>query len=82
MSVAGAFGVRFAGVDFVTPDPAAPVSAGGAFIELNTTPGIHHHDVEPRVRPLPAAVRVLSSLLKVSPARVVPDTRESGKETP
>lgn len=39
-------GAAFAGVDVVTVDPTRPLrETGGAFIEVNTTPGIHHHDV-------------------------------------
>lgn len=65
-SIAERFGSRFAGVDFVTPDPTRPLtSCGGVFLELNTTPGIHHHDTAGD-RPLPVAVRVLSRLLSVS----------------
>lgn len=37
-------GSRFAGVDIVTVDPAVPLEQNrGAFLEVNTTPGIHHH---------------------------------------
>lgn len=58
-------GSRFAGVDVVTVDPSRPLlSAGGAFLEINTTPGIHHHyhtDDERRTHPV--AVRVLRRLL-------------------
>lgn len=58
-------GSRFAGVDVVTADPSRPLAqAGGAFIEINTTPGIHHHyhtDDERRTHPV--AVRVLRRLL-------------------
>lgn len=58
-------GSRFAGVDVVTADPARSLAgAGGAFIEINTTPGIHHHyhtDDERRTHPV--AVRVLRRLL-------------------
>jgi len=39
-------GVSFAGIDVVTVDPSRPLGGGiGALIEINTTPGIHHHDV-------------------------------------
>lgn len=59
-------GSRFAGVDVVTADPARPLGeAGGAFLEINTTPGIHHHyhtDDERRTHPV--AVRVLRRLLE------------------
>jgi cyanophycin synthetase len=37
-------GSRFAGVDIITVDPAIPLAENnGAFLEVNTTPGIHHH---------------------------------------
>jgi len=82
-SIAAAFGTRFAGVDFVTCDPRLPLTGAAVFLELNTTPGIHHHDIEPSRRPLPVAVRVLSSLLCVSTQRpVFGTTQESGKEKP
>lgn len=59
-------GSRFAGVDLVTPDPSLPLEAcGGAFLELNTTPGIHHHyQDEDDHRGHPVAVRVLHALLR------------------
>jgi glutathione synthase/RimK-type ligase-like ATP-grasp enzyme len=37
-------GVRFAGVDVVTPNPSLPlVESGGAILEVNATPSYHHH---------------------------------------
>ncbi|HEX8692847.1 MAG TPA: hypothetical protein VF746_10530 [Longimicrobium sp.] len=58
-------GSRFAGVDVVTLDPGRSLEeSGGALIEINTTPGIHHHyhtDDERRTHPV--AVRVLRRLL-------------------
>jgi cyanophycin synthetase len=58
-------GSRFAGVDLVTPDISGPLDeCGGAFIELNTTPGIHHHyQTDQDLRAHPVAVRVLAALL-------------------
>jgi hypothetical protein len=39
-------GASFAGVDIVAVDPTLPLREGGAaLIEINTTPGIHHHNV-------------------------------------
>ncbi|MBE0595543.1 MAG: hypothetical protein IH616_24410 [Gemmatimonadales bacterium] len=39
-------GASFAGVDVVSVDPALPLRPGAAaMIEINTTPGIHHHHV-------------------------------------
>ena len=56
-------GTRFAGIDLLTNDPSVPLAAsGGVFLELNTTPGIHHHYIGgegPAV-----AVRVLRYLLE------------------
>jgi cyanophycin synthetase len=63
--VVASVGSRFAGVDIVTTDPSLPLEeTGGAFIELNTTPGIHHHYQVPNDhRRHPVAVAVLESLL-------------------
>ncbi len=37
-------GSRLAGVDVLTNDPGVPLErSGGVFLELNTTPGLHHH---------------------------------------
>jgi D-alanine-D-alanine ligase-like ATP-grasp enzyme len=39
-----AVGLRLAGIDVVTIDPARPLGeTGGAVIEVNGTPGLHHH---------------------------------------
>ncbi len=39
-----ALGSRFAGVDLLTNDPSRTlVESGGVFLEINTTPGMHHH---------------------------------------
>lgn len=58
-------GTRFAGIDLLTNDPSLPLAAsGGVFLELNTTPGIHHHYIGgegPAV-----AARVLRYLLEES----------------
>jgi cyanophycin synthetase len=58
-------GSRFAGIDLVTSDPTVPLEeSGGAFLELNTTPGIHHHyHTEEEWRSHPVAVQVLRHLL-------------------
>jgi phosphosulfolactate synthase len=65
---------RFAGVDVVTADPSRPLAeTGGAFIESNTTPGIHHHyhtDDERRTHPV--AVRVLRRLLEADAPPSIP----------
>jgi D-alanine-D-alanine ligase-like ATP-grasp enzyme len=37
-------GSRFAGVDLLTNDPSRTLAeSGGVFLEINTTPGMHHH---------------------------------------
>jgi len=37
-------GTALAAVDIITPDPQrALADAGGVIIEVNTTPGLHHH---------------------------------------
>ena len=60
-----AVGSRFAGIDLLTNDPSVPLSAsGGIFLELNTTPAMHHHYVSgdgPSV-----AVRILGYLLEAN----------------
>jgi D-alanine-D-alanine ligase-like ATP-grasp enzyme len=39
-----ALGSQFAGVDLLTNDPTRSLAeAGGVFLEINTTPGLHHH---------------------------------------
>jgi cyanophycin synthetase len=63
--VVEAVGSSFAGVDIVTPDPSRSLAqSGGAFLEINTTPGIHHHYITEQDRKdHPVAVAVLRSLL-------------------
>jgi cyanophycin synthetase len=42
--VVDALGSEWAGVDILTTDPGRPLSeVGGVLLELNTTPGLHHH---------------------------------------
>jgi cyanophycin synthetase len=69
--VVEALGSEFAGVDVITTDPATSLGrSGGAFIEINTTPGIHHHYVaggDPTATPV--AVMVLEYLLARRRAR-------------
>jgi D-alanine-D-alanine ligase-like ATP-grasp enzyme len=44
--VVDAVGSEFAGIDVITNDLGRPLEAsGGTFLEINTTPGIHHHYV-------------------------------------
>ena len=46
VAVVCGLGSELAGVDLITTDPSVSLRAsGGAFIEINTTPGIHHHYV-------------------------------------
>ena len=41
---ASTLGIDLAAVDIITTNPAASLKqAGGAIIEVNTTPGLHHH---------------------------------------
>lgn len=61
---------RFAGIDIVTMDPSQPLAGGrGAIVEVNTTPGLHHHynlsGDGPTERP---AVKVLKYLLRAKNA--------------
>jgi cyanophycin synthetase len=58
-------GSELAGVDLITTNPAVSLQAsGGKFIEINTTPGLHHHYIteEDRTK-APVAVEVLAHLL-------------------
>jgi cyanophycin synthetase len=60
-----ALGTEFAGVDAITFDPRRPLlETGGTFLEINTTPGIHHHYITPEdFAPNPVARQVLTHLL-------------------
>jgi cyanophycin synthetase len=43
-TAAAAVGVRFAGVDVITPDVTVPLGeSGGVIIEVNAMPGLYHH---------------------------------------
>jgi cyanophycin synthetase len=63
-AVAESLGSRFIGVDLITTDPTVPLEqSGGAIIEANTTPGLHHHyDLRREKYPEPA-LRVIQALL-------------------
>jgi D-alanine-D-alanine ligase-like ATP-grasp enzyme len=65
-AAAAAVGLRFAGVDLITPDPGRPLGeAGGAIIEVNGTPGVHYHyQVAEPARATRVAVPVLEELLR------------------
>jgi D-alanine-D-alanine ligase-like ATP-grasp enzyme len=62
--VAEALRSRFIGVDVITTDPSVSLEeSGGAIIEANTTPGLHHHyDLKREQFPQPAP-QVLRTLL-------------------
>jgi cyanophycin synthetase len=36
-------GLRFAGIDVIAPEAARSLAEGGVVLEVNCTPGIHHH---------------------------------------
>jgi cyanophycin synthetase len=41
-----ALGVSFAGLDLMSPDISKPLAYSDTwFLEVNTTPGLHHHDL-------------------------------------
>ena len=63
--IAQTLGSRFIGVDLITVDPTIPLAqSGGAIIEANTTPGLHHHyDAQREKYPEPA-LRVIEALLR------------------
>jgi cyanophycin synthetase len=64
---ADALQVRFAGVDVVTLDPGSPLNeAGGAILEVNTTPGFYYH-YHKREGAFPVAVHLLKKLLADHP---------------
>jgi len=62
---AAALDVTFAGVDIITVDPAVPLEQShGAIIEINTTPGLHHHYRDGRSLGQPPTVVLLEHLLQ------------------
>jgi D-alanine-D-alanine ligase-like ATP-grasp enzyme len=53
-------GVRFAGVDIISPDISQPLAANAAcFGEINTTPGLHHHYLVAEERRGPGIAEIL-----------------------
>lgn len=64
--IARDLGVRFAGLDVLCQDIAAPLTAeNGCVNEINTTPGIHHHYlISDPAEAVPVAERVLSHLFR------------------
>jgi D-alanine-D-alanine ligase-like ATP-grasp enzyme len=62
VAAAGAVGLRLAGVDVATQDPGRSLAASaGAVLEVNGTPGIHHHY---RVADPEHATRVATQVLQ------------------
>lgn len=81
-TAAHAVGVRLAGVDLITPDPArALADGGGVILEVNATPGLHYHyEVRDRASATPVMVPVLAALLDdggrpIATARPAPSAR-------
>jgi cyanophycin synthetase len=63
-AAAAAVGVRLAGVDLVTREPAIPLAqSGGVILEVNTTPGYHCH-YHKQGGGCPVAVHILSCLMR------------------
>jgi cyanophycin synthetase len=63
-----ALGSEWAGVDILTTDPGRTLrETGGVLLELNTTPGLHHHcGLQKAGAPCDVAVRVLRYLLEAA----------------
>ncbi len=72
-NVARLVGLRLAGVDLVTNDPARPLTeTGGAILEVDV-PGLHHHyNVVDRVSATRVAVPVLAAMLEEDDALPAP----------
>src|SRR5262249_45917080 len=63
--IAKTLGSRFIGVDLITVDPGVALEqSGGAIIEANTTPGLHHHYDARREKYPEPALRVIEALLR------------------
>ncbi len=62
--VLSVFDVKLAGVDLITPDISVPLEeCGGVINEINTQPGLHHHDlVAEKDDRVPLAARLLDYL--------------------
>ena len=58
-------GIRLAGIDVITKDPSVSLKdSGGAIIEVNSSPGLHHHyNVGNLQETTPVAVPILRCLL-------------------
>ena len=65
-ALAANLGVRLAGIDIIARDIARPLGAGNGLIgEINTTPGLHHHDLISSPRPEPSvASRVINHMFE------------------
>jgi len=64
VQAAGSLHSRFAGVDIITLDPAVPLEkSGGVVVEINTTPGLHHHYHLDHDNGISPAIRVLEHIL-------------------
>ena len=64
ISAVKVIGSRMAGVDIITVDPAVSLEAtGGVIIEINTTPGMHHHYRLPNDKGFQPVHQVLRFLL-------------------
>jgi cyanophycin synthetase len=62
-AAAVAVGVRLAGVDVITADPAVPLDeSGGVVLEVNTTPGHYYHALR-RGQGVPVAAMIVERVL-------------------
>lgn len=68
--IVSAVGSELASVDLLTNDPTRPLAeSGGVFLEINTTPGIHHHCSMPKTAQDPecaTSTRILRHLLRAA----------------
>ena len=73
LSAAKALGLEFVGIDIMTPDIGIPLEdSGGALIEINTTPSLHHHAlVSSHSDAVPVGALVLERLLACQTQRRV-----------
>jgi cyanophycin synthetase len=72
-AAAAALGLRLAGVDVVAPTPHASLAeSGGVIVDVNATPGLHHHALasDPAAATR-VAVPILSALLASEEARML-----------
>lgn len=70
-TAAAAVGVRFAGVDVITPDVTVPLGeSGGVIIEVNAMPGLYHHHTA-NGGAVPVAREILEWIAQ-APATVAP----------